>query len=209
MESKNILRRYTDVTSLLHILRRRKITLLDPTTWEDKNDSKFLAIYKDKNNLKTLLALCFTDAPETSHHWKVFSPGSSGICIRFNKIELLNGIEDIKGINHGKVIYKSIDELEKNAPITKELPFLKRYPFRDEEEYRIIYSNKSRSIRTKSINIDLNSISNIVLSPSLHKKLADTLKETIRSIESCGHIKIHKTTLNDSKRWVACGKRSL
>ena len=76
MKSNNLLRRYTDVTSLIHIRRRRKITLLDPTTWEDKNDSKFLSIYKDKNNLKTVLALCFTDAPETSHHWKVFSPGS-------------------------------------------------------------------------------------------------------------------------------------
>lgn len=207
-----MLRRYTDVTSLLHILRRRKITLLDPTSWEDKNDSKFLAIYKDKNNLKSLLALCFTDAPETSHHWRVFSPGSSGICIRFDKIDLLNGIEGIEGIDgikHGKVIYKTIDELEENAPMTKELPFLKRYPFRDEEEYRIIYSNKSRYMRTKSINIDLNSISSIVLSPSLHKNLADALMETIRSIESCGHLKIHKTTLNDSKRWVVCGTRSL
>lgn len=209
MKSDKLLRRYTDVTSLLHILIRKEITLLDPNTWEDKNDSKFMSIYKNKKNLKSLLALCFTDAPETNHHWKVFAPGNSGVCIRFKKSELLDSIDAIKNIKHDKVIYKPIDELEHKAPEKNDLPFLKRYPFHDEKEYRIIYTDKSKTLKFKHIKIDLNSISRVVLSPLLHKNLAATLRKNIKSIEGCEHIRIYRTTLNESERWIACGENSV
>jgi hypothetical protein len=58
-------RRYTDLPSLIQILTNRKITLLDPATWDDKNDSFFLSTYKEKKKLKSVLALCFTSASET------------------------------------------------------------------------------------------------------------------------------------------------
>jgi Family of unknown function (DUF6152) len=43
--SKNYLRRYTDIPALISLLSERKITLLDPASWDDKNDSRFLALY--------------------------------------------------------------------------------------------------------------------------------------------------------------------
>ena len=46
------LRRYTDLPALLYLLKHRKITLLDPATWDDTNDSYYLLKYKEKKNLK-------------------------------------------------------------------------------------------------------------------------------------------------------------
>ena len=59
------LRRYTNLPALLYLLRERKITLLDPASWDDKNDSYFLSLYHQKKQLKSVLALCFTPAFET------------------------------------------------------------------------------------------------------------------------------------------------
>ena len=208
-ESNNLLRRYTDVTSLLHMLTHKEITLLDPATWDDKNDSEYLESYKKKNKLKSLLALCFTEAPETHHHWKVYSPGNSGVCIRFDKTALLRCVDRNRNVIHESVTYKTIDELENISPKIEALPFLKRFPFRDEEEYRLIYTSKETQHKLKDIAIDLSSIERIVLSPSLHKSLAATLRATIKTIDGCKDIRIHRTTLNESKRWIACGKNAI
>ena len=56
--SEDYLRRYTDLTALMYLLHKRKITLLDPASWDDKNDSHYLAQYKEKRKLKSVLALC-------------------------------------------------------------------------------------------------------------------------------------------------------
>ena len=50
MSSKKYLRRYTDLTALIYLLRNGKITLLDPETWDDSNDSHYLAVYKKRRN---------------------------------------------------------------------------------------------------------------------------------------------------------------
>ena len=74
--SKEFLRRYTDVPALIYFLRERKITLLDPQSWDDSNDSHYLTLYREKNRLRSVLALCFTQTSETYHHWRVFSGGT-------------------------------------------------------------------------------------------------------------------------------------
>jgi hypothetical protein len=57
--SGDYLRRYTDLTALIYLLRKRKLTLLDPSSWDDSNDSHYLTLYKEKRKLKSVLALCF------------------------------------------------------------------------------------------------------------------------------------------------------
>ena len=55
---------------------------LDPESWDDSNDSHYLALYREKMDLKSVLVLCFTQANETYHHWPVFANGSSGVGIQ-------------------------------------------------------------------------------------------------------------------------------
>jgi hypothetical protein len=44
----------------MHMLARRELTLLDPSSWDDRNDSLFLEQYREKRGLQSVLALCFT-----------------------------------------------------------------------------------------------------------------------------------------------------
>ena len=80
-----VLRRYTNLAATIHMLRSCEITLLSPGTWDDRNDAYFMAEYKRRKNLKSLFALCFANCPETYHHWRVFSHGSDGVRVEFDK----------------------------------------------------------------------------------------------------------------------------
>lgn len=169
--SKEYLRQYTDLPSLIHLLQSKTLTLLNPNKWDDKNDKLYMRIYKDKKNLASLLALCFTEAPETYHHWKVFASGSSGVCVYFYKTLLLQQLDSVTGIQHRQVMYKKLDAL-KNSPLAiKDLPFLKRYAFRDEKEYRIIFEDLTEKHEFKHFEIDTSCIAQISLSPWLAKPL--------------------------------------
>jgi hypothetical protein len=58
-EPAGYIRRYTELPSLIHILRHSDLTMVDPRSWDDKNDSHFLSMYREKRDLKAVLALCF------------------------------------------------------------------------------------------------------------------------------------------------------
>lgn len=90
-ESKvQIFNRYTDLTALIDILSKKRMVLLDPSSWDDKNDVYFMKSYQEKKKINTLLALCFTTKYETYHHWSVFAPNNSGVCIRYKRDALQN-----------------------------------------------------------------------------------------------------------------------
>jgi hypothetical protein len=79
--SRLFLRRYCDLTALIYLLTERAITLLDPVSWDDSNDSHYAALYKEKKELEAVLALCFTETDERYHYWRVSASGASGVCI--------------------------------------------------------------------------------------------------------------------------------
>jgi hypothetical protein len=141
------LNRYTSLPIALNVLSKKHITLLSPETWDDRNDAYYVERYRDERKLRSILAICFSLHRETFHHWRIFSNGSSGVCIEFDKEKLLESIPDDKAYRHGNVTYKWISELEKKKPELETWPFLKRKPFEDEREYRIIFESKTESLR--------------------------------------------------------------
>lgn len=208
--NKKILRRYTNIPALLHLLNNKAITLLNPNTWEDRNDSFYLNEYKQKKELLTVLALCFTEAPETYHHWKIFAGGnSSGICIYFKKDEFIEYIGENKNIFHKRVSYKTLDEMEEKTLSLKKLPFVKRYAFRDEKEYRIIYEEKETAMEFKELFFDVSHISKISLSPWMPINLVDTVKNYIKRIcPEIPEINVTKSALLDNKKWKNFAKQA-
>jgi len=203
---KQFLKRYTNIPSLLYILRRQQITLLDPATWDDQNDSHYLTIYREKKNLKTVLALCFTQASETYHHWHVFAGGSSGVCITFERDRLVAALEKRSGITAKSVRYLTLSEIDAKALTVPELPFLKRYPYEDEVEFRAIYESAAKKSSALDVAMPLKCIDRITLSPWTPKALADTLKETIGEIPGCATIKVVRSTLISNERWKNYGE---
>lgn len=200
------LRRYTDLPSLLHILRTKSLTLLDPATWDDKNDSFFMSLFKKEKNLKSLLALCFTQAPETYHHWRVFSNGPSGVCLVFNQSTLLEDFDLNPEISCGPMEYLTLANARKRGKIQcDELPFVKRYGYKPEHEFRTIYGSKTEQISSLPIPIRLSSIRSISLSPWMHPTLRDSTVKAIRENQGCEKLKISRSTLISNDEWKRLG----
>ncbi len=195
------LKRYTDLPSALAVLRNRELTLLSPMTWDDTNDRGTLAHYAERRELKTLVGACFSQAIETYHHWKVFAPGSAGVCIYYFKDKLLEAVPK-KDFSHRLVDYKSPTELLASYAQLTDMPFTKAEAYRDEIEYRIIYSSKTESLRYKTISIDLGVIRAIVLSPWMAPTLFEATKETLLSIDGCEDISITQSNVVANEAWL-------
>ena len=203
MSSKPFLLRYTSLASLLDTLFEKRIVLRDPGSWEDGNDSYCLDLFKERRRLKTVLALCLSETNETFHHWKVFAGNMSGVCIEFDKDSFLNHFTNADNLVVRKVRYRKIRDLQSSfgPPRESTLPFLKRHPFRDEKEIRIIYWSEEEEIDSKAFPIRLSCINQVLLSPLLLSEVADSVKSVVRKIEGCESLRIARSTLIDNPQW--------
>jgi len=197
--TSNKLNRFTTLPFLLDLLKTGKLILLSPKTWEDHNDTDILMDYKDKKKIAGLLALCFTDQNETIHHWKAFSSGESGCCIEFDKNKLLALLSKDKRIEHKKVKYPTVINIRTVA--TDDIPFTKRFPYKCEQEYRVIMKHEE-NILFHPIVIPLNLITKITLSPILPKSTFDTIKEVLQSLIGEHNIPINHSSLFENRDWI-------
>jgi hypothetical protein len=210
IRSTETLKRYTDLPALLYLLQHGRITLLDPSTWDDTNDSYYLTKYKEKKDLKTVLALCLTEAEQTYHHWRIFSHGSAGICIDFHRSELITALKNvgaqIKSIEYKKV---RVDGRQISSPSVAKLPFIKRQGFSAEEEIRAVYESSSESLQFLDVPIKLSSIKKITLSPWLNNNLKKAITTAIHSIEHCSDLNVVRSTLIGNAEWKKLGDRAI
>ena len=206
MRQKQPLRRYTNIPALIYLLRERKITLLDPASWDDKNDSYFLSLYREKRDLTSVLALCFTPANETYHHWRVFADGSSGACISFDQAKLLKAVKKQVGVTAKAVQYLTLADIRDMKVKTSALPFLKRSAYGDEREFRIIYQSSTRKDSSLDVAIPLACIERVTLSPWIPAALSDHLKSTIKEIDGCSAMKVYRSTLISNENWKTLGE---
>ena len=205
--TKNFLRRYTDLPALIHLLRTKTITFLDPSSWDDKNDAYFMNLYKEKQGLTTLLAVCCSQEAETYHHWRVFSNGPSGICISFKRQALVHALETKEAIRSGEVQYLKIKDLKSSHAEITEMPFLKRAPYNAEHEFRFVYESKRTRLHFKSYPIPLSCIDRIYLSPWMPEGVADSVKESLKEIGDVRAIPITRSTLIRNDQWQDYGNR--
>lgn len=199
-ESTKVFRRYTDLASLLDMLHHKAITLLRPDTWDDRNDQLMMKTYADCFELKTLLALCLTSRGETYHHWKVFTDKSSGVCIHFRSNEFKQTMRAAK-VTVKKVKYLKLNELvAKDHPIVT-LPFLKRFGFGDEGEYRAVYKNKAAENCLKQVQIDLNIIERISLNPWMPEPVFNSVRTIIEAQRQGATFTVDRSSLIDNQHW--------
>src|SRR5207237_4622413 len=119
--------------------------------------------------------------------------------IRFDKNELLNVWSRDESVQPRPVAYKEIQQIRDQVAIALEdLPFIKRFPYRDEKEFRVIFVSEDDAVEHKDYPIQLTCIRRITLSPWMSKTLAVSVKETLKSIPGCDRIKISRSTLVDT-----------
>ena len=138
------LRRYTELPYLIDYLQSGELALLNPKAWDDRNDSFYIEEYARARELEGIYALCLAEAFETYHHWRVFSNGSGGVCIEFDKDKLIAEVADVPGLRAETVQYRTIKALREQPVAESDLPFLKRHAFRDEKEFRLFVGRKTR-----------------------------------------------------------------
>ena len=110
--SENILRRYTTIGSAIDTLRNKRVALLDPEKWDDRNDAELMRLYREKMKLANLKALCCTESSETYHHWKVFTQSADGCCVDFEKKPLLRSIKTDDNYFYAPMDYVRLDEMQ-------------------------------------------------------------------------------------------------
>ncbi len=206
---RTILRRYTDLPALINLLKECKITLLDPQSWDDSNDSYYLKLYREKKGLRSVLALCFTQANETYHHWRIFAGGPSGVCISFRRRDLLDAVKGVPGLKARPVKYLKLDEIREKELAVRDLPFLKRYAFGNENEFRLIYESKSEEVPGLDVPVPLESIDRVTLSPWMPEALSSTVKDLLRSITGCCDIRFARSTLISNEEWKELGQSAV
>ena len=204
IRTRNFLRRYTDLPTLIQMLRDRAVTFLDPNLWDDKNDAYFMELYKDKKKLKTLLALCCSEATETYHHWRVFSGGPSGVCVSFQRNALMKHLTS-PSVRHGEVKYLKIKDLQGPAHAVDDLPFIKRSPYEPECEFRFIYQSRTEQVHLKSFDISLACIDSITLSPWMPGLVAESVRSHLKDIWGTSRLRVKRSTLVSNEQWRDCG----
>ncbi|MBX5009586.1 DUF2971 domain-containing protein [Rhizobium lentis] len=158
--------------------------------------------YKRLKGAKTILAICLAVREETYHHWQVFSHGADGVCIEFDSEKLRSAFNRQEGVRHQMVDYQLITQVNKMEDVDLErLPFMKRWPYGDESEYRAVYIDKDEELPVYAVPIGLNAITRITLSPWLAPALVPTVKETLKSLPGCSGLRIYRSTLIDNNQW--------
>lgn len=195
------LRRYTELPFLIDALQTREIVLVNPKFWDDRNDSYYLQQYGSVTGLASIFCMCLTETYETYHHWRVFSHGTGGVCIEFHKGMLQEDASKVTDLRAEPVIYRTLKDMRQSRPLTEELPFLKRYAFSDEMEFRLFVARKKHKTAVFRIPIRLGSISRIMLSPWLPKNVATQTKQTLKTIKGCSRLKIYRSTLVENETW--------
>jgi len=205
---KSFIRRYTSIAATIDILRRKELPLLDPQSWDDRNDRYFMSLYKENQGIAGLYGLCAATCSETYHHWRVFTAAADGACIEIKRVPLETVLTALPGVRFGEIDYLLLDQVEKLGSADRaSLPFVKRAGFKPEDEYRIIAETKDAQTPALAIEFPVRLINKIYLNPWLPASIAESLTETIRSIPGCERISVTRSYLIDNGRWKRSGDR--
>jgi len=195
------LKRYMQLPQALHILSQQLLNLGDTRYWQDRSEVAIFEKYRDAKKLKGVLALCFTEAPETHHQWAIYAQGVSGVCIEFDKAGLLKAFNRDPRLRHGNVDYVKVRDASAYRGRVDEWPFVKRIQFRDEREYRVIYNDED-GIRFFELGFSLKFVNRIHLSPWIQENVLESNIELIRRIPGCENLTISRTTVLENRSWI-------
>jgi hypothetical protein len=195
------LKRYTELPYVLQVLQTRQLTLVNPNSWDDKNDSHFVQTFKEKNGFGSVLALCLTEAGQTYHHWRIFTQGASGACLFFDKEKLLSWINETGLITGREVKYQTLQKIRNKTPQVNDLPFLKRKAYEHEAEFRLLYSTKAKSVPFKSFDFPIEIIEGIYLNPWLPSATVNAIKQIIHKMDGFEKLEVLRATIITNDEW--------
>ena len=202
------IRRYTSLSNAINCLANRKLTLMDPQTWDDRNDRYFMARYKEGLGLRALYGVCAARCGETYHHWRVFTSGFDGVCIEIKRKPLEAELERQEHIRFSSVDYLKLGEVDQltNNDLLR-LPFVKRAAFEPEREYRIVAHSNEEQQAALDLELQLTWINRVVINPWMPAPVAGSVIAALKGICTPNSIQIIRSRLLDNSRWRRAGDR--
>ena len=169
-EEKDYLYRIMPLKRVKELFESGELVFLKPESWKDPFENylskiSFVDIDTKKHHISYLdnvYGQCYSVAPETSLMWDAYTPNGDGVRIKLERDKLITYLktqEKYPGDNFmfGKVTYKKYGDFMSKMKDDKELIklyktqnkrlleffFEKRYEYRDEREFRIMYDANS------------------------------------------------------------------
>lgn len=207
IEDIEYIAKYTTLPFLLDILKTKKISLLKPDSWDDKNDAKALLKYLEyksakNNNIKSILASCFTYDTDCIHHWNTFAKGAAGCVLVLDAKNFFRTVKEFDNdIRFDVVHYKKIKSLEKECINPEDIPFLKRFPYQCEKEIRLLKLCESKK-KSYPIPINLNIIKKIKFSQSLPQSIYKQIRRLVKDFLDNEDIDIYHSTIEENEEWL-------
>jgi hypothetical protein len=195
------LKRFTTLPILLDYLVTEKLVLLDPASWDDKNDSEIILAYKRKKGIENLFALCFAHGHETIHHWKTFANGASGCYIKFYADKLIKIFKD-NNLIQDYVRYKKVDEVIAEELSVNDIPFTKRKAYECESEYRVIWEGPG-ALSCYPVHVPLDTVALIKFSQQMPPQVFETIKGFLESRFNIPGDKIDRSEIYENKTWIS------
>ena len=193
-------KRYTQLPFALDTLESTHLTLLNPASWDDRNDAELLDSYRASVGAESIYALCLTTKSSTYHHWKIYAGSNSGVCIHFSETRLRKwaSSEDIQVLD---MEYLSLKRA-KSFPVRRDdLPRLKRHAFEDEAELRLLYKCAEPQSPARSFKIPPELIVEIELNPWLPDFVYRSIETTIHRIAGFEHTLITQSHMLTNVEW--------
>jgi hypothetical protein len=207
VKPQNIIRRYISIPALIDTSRHRQLALLDPASWDDRNDRYFMELYKERKALAGLYAACAATCYETYHHWRVFTSSADGACVEIYRQPLERALSRQEGVRFGDVEYLRLDEVEALTARDREnLPFFKRVAFEPEQEYRIVVETREPQGPAVWLDLPLEWIGRILLNPWLPERVARSVRDTLKEINGCSDLTVERSHMIENARWKRAGE---
>ena len=106
------------------------------------------------------------------------------------------------------VEYLTIKSMRSKKLAQSKLPFIKRYPFKPENEMRLLWESETEKRESFGMRFDSSAIARITLSPWLHPSLVEPLKSLLKSLPECRGYKIYRSTLVGNAEWQRHGREA-
>ncbi len=110
-----------------------------------------------------------------------------------------------EGVRARKVNYVLLNELDSKSCKPKDLPFMKRAPFRPEAEFRVIFEERGKERAYLDLDIPLSCIDRVYLSPWMPKTVATSVQKMLKTIPGAESIEISRSTLIQNDNWAKFG----
>lgn len=200
----NKLNHFTTYETLLKILKNGLRFTDNFDNWDDDNDSELVKLYIERHNdnpENKVGIICFMNDDETIYHWTYFSRNTcveEACCIEFDKDSLL---KEAKHLICREVQYDTINDVSFDQDV--ELLFTKRWPYRNEREFRIARVSGDEEFFSFNNN---EVIQKITLSGKLSLEEFCQRRDYLRNTYNLT-CEINHSTIFRNERWISKAKK--